>query len=372
MNFEFSEDQLLIKDQVRKFLDERCTTVEVRNVLEGRETFGKEIWQGLGELGLIGTAIPEAYGGAGAGYLELCMVAEEIGRAIAPVPFSSSVYLVVEALLQAGSEEQKSKWLPRLASGEVIGALAVSEGIGNPSPKSIATTFEGGRLTGTKSPVADGGIADVLLVVAKERSGISLVLVDTALGNIERTEIESIDPTRSLAQIDLNGVQGEVLGEPGRGWELLQTVYDRAAILLAFEQIGGAQRALDSAVSYAKERYAFGRPIGSFQAIKHMLANMYVDLELARSNAYYGAWALSTNAAELPEAAATARVSATIAYQNCAKNNIQTHGGMGFTWEFDCHLHYRRSNLLALKIGSQSEWENKLVSSLEARNTVAA
>jgi acyl-CoA dehydrogenase len=163
-------------------------------------------------------------------------------------------------------------------------------------------------------------------------------------------------------------VVAERLGNAGDGWALLDKVMDRAAILVAFEQLGGAQQALDMAIAYAQERFAFGRPIGSFQAVKHMLANMYVDLELARSNCYYGAWALSTDATELPLAAATARVSATNAYQHCAKNNIQTHGGMGFTWEFDCHLHYRRSNMLALILGGASAWKDKLVVQLETQD----
>ncbi len=371
MNFEFSEDQKLLADQVRKFLDDNCASSHVREVLEGERVYHEDLWAGIKELGILGTAIPEQYGGSGAGYLELCVVAEELGRAVAPIPFGASIYLAAEAILLAGSEQQKSTYLPQLASGETIGTLAVSERAGEVSPRTIALTAKDNQLTGVKMPVQYGTIADLAVVAAKTSAGddarsISLFLVD--LSAVKRDVVDSIDPTQNMARLTFEDAAAEPLGGAGEGWDILQKVYDRAAVLFAFEQIGGAQKALETATEYAKERYAFGRPIGSFQGIKHMIANMYVDLELARSNCYYGAWALGTDAAELPEAAATARVSATTAYQHCARNNIQVHGGMGFTWEFDCHLHYRRSNLLALNIGAKSEWENKLVDRLEARN----
>jgi acyl-CoA dehydrogenase len=183
---------------------------------------------------------------------------------------------------------------------------------------------------------------------------------------VNRTIVETIDPSRDHSRLEFSGAPAELLGQPGQAWELIRNTFDRAAILMAFEQIGGADTTIAMGRDYAIERMAFGRQIGSFQAIKHMLANMFVAATLARSNAYYGAWALSSGAAELPQAAATARVSATRAYQQCALNNIQVHGGMGFTWELDCHLHYRRSNLLALALGGPSEWEGKLIDRLEA------
>jgi alkylation response protein AidB-like acyl-CoA dehydrogenase len=198
-----------------------------------------------------------------------------------------------------------------------------------------------------------------------------LYLVDLRQAGVSRTSLQTIDPSRGHARLDFAGAAAEPLGAAGEGWSILERVFDRAAVLTAFEQIGGADRALEMGRDYALERMAFGRPIGSFQAIKHMLADMYVSATLARSNGYYGAWALSTGAAELPEAAASARISATQAFQHCAKNNIQVHGGMGFTWAFDCHLFYRRSNLLALNLGSQSQWEDKLIARMRARNTAA-
>ena len=371
MNFEFSEDQKLLKDQVRRFLDDNCASKDVRTVLDGAETFNTTVWNGLKDLGVLGTAIPEEYGGSGAGYLELCVIAEELGRAVAPVPFSSSVYLAAEVLLTAGSEEQKQTYLPKIASGEIIATLSLSEHSGRLDPASLSLRASNGTLKGAKTPTPDGTIADLAIVAARtgqQPRDVTLFLIDLAHHGISRKALESIDPTRDLAEIAINEVPGEQIGDTNRGWDIVEKVFDKAAILFAFEQLGGAQKALESAVDYAKERYAFGRPIGSFQAVKHMLADMYVSAELARSNCYYGAWALSTDAPELAEAAATARVAATKAYQHCSKNNIQTHGGMGFTWEFDCHLHYRRSNLLALIIGSQSQWEDTLIDRLEARN----
>lgn len=226
---------------------------------------------------------------------------------------------------------------------------------------------KGGKLTGAKILVPDGQSADLTVLLAKEDGEFSLFLVDLSAGVTRQTN-ETIDPSRNLCSLTFDGATAERLGDKGQGWVLLDQLLDRAAILFAFEQLGGAQKALDDAVAYAMERYAFGRPIGSFQAVKHMLANIYVDIELARSNCYYGAWALATDAPDLALAGATARVSATKAFQHASKNNIQTHGGMGFTWEFDCHLYYRRSNLLALVIGGPTVWKDRLVSQFENTN----
>jgi alkylation response protein AidB-like acyl-CoA dehydrogenase len=373
MNFDFSDEQKQLRDQARKFLAEKCTSGAVRAVLDGKAPYDRDLWKGLAELGFLGVAIPEAYGGAGAGHLELCVIAEEMGRALAPVPFSSTVYLAVEAIVLAGSEAQKQKWLPKIASGEAIGTLALFEGKGNPSPQAIKLSASGGSLNGAKKPVGDGAIADFAIVAARTASSgrdtdISLFLVDMKAEGVEARALSNVDPTHGQAEITFKNCRAEPLGAAGEGWSVVSQVLDRAAVLLAFEQVGGADRALEMGRDYALDRIAFGRPIGSFQAIKHMLADMYVSATLARSNCYYGAWALSTNASELPEAAAAARISATQALQHCAKNNIQVHGGMGFTWEFDCHLYYRRANATALSLGSMSYWEDALIDRMRKRN----
>ena len=373
MNFDFSDDQKQLRDQARRFLAEKSPPKTVRAVLDGKAAYDKELWKGLAEMGFLGVAIPEEFGGTGAGHLELCVIAEEMGRSLAPVPFSSTVYLAAEALMIAGSDAQKKKWLPLIASGEAIGTLALFEGSGNPSPQAIKMVASNGTLTGAKKPVPDGAIADFAVVAARTGSSgretdISLFIVDTKGEGVESKVLTNVDPSRGQAEVTFNKCKAEPLGPANEGWSIVTRVLDRAAVLMAFEQVGGADRALEMGRDYALDRIAFGRPIGSFQAVKHMLADMYVSATLARSNCYYGAWALSTNASELPEAAASARISATQAFQHCAKNNIQVHGGMGFTWEFDCHMYYRRSNALALGLGSLSYWEDALIDRMRKRN----
>lgn len=373
MNFDFSDDQKLLRDQARKFLTEKCPPKTVRKVLESDGQYDQALWKQICEMGWTGTAIPEAYGGLGLGHLELCVIAEEMGRVLAPVPFASSVYLATEALLVAGTEEQKKKYLPKLAAGELVGTLALAEGTHPPSPKTIKATFKGGKLDGVKTPIADGEVADFAVVLARSSDGagersLSLAIVDLKGAGVSRRAVKTLDPSRGHAEITFKGASAEALGPAGEGWDLAKRVLDRAAVLMAFEQVGGADACLAMAKDYALNRYAFGRQIGSFQAIKHKLAEMYVWNELARSNAFFGAWALSTNAPELPEAAAGARISATDAFHFASKENIQTHGGMGFTWELDCHLYYRRAKQLGLALGASRVWKDRLVSHLEKKN----
>jgi alkylation response protein AidB-like acyl-CoA dehydrogenase len=366
MNFDFSDDLKQLRDQARRFLSEQCPPAVVRRSLDGEQPYAAPLWQEIANMGWIGAAIPEQYGGAGLGYEGLCVLAEEIGRAVAPVPFASNAYLAAEAILLAGTEAQRQKYLPQLADGSLIGCFALAEGNGNPSPDAIRARVTAGKLNGVKWPVADGGIADIAIIAARDESNeIGLFLVET--NQITTTTLRTVDPTRDQAKFACTDTPAEKLSA-ATGWPTVQRLLDRAAILFAFEQVGGADAALQMARDYAMERFAFGRPIGSFQAIKHKLADVYVALELARSNAYYGAWALTADAAELPLAAATARVSATDAFHLAAKENIQTHGGVGFTWAFDCHLFYRRSKQLALRLGGAPFWKNRLVDLIETRN----
>ncbi len=369
MNFDFSDEQRLLRDQARRFLDEIGSPDAARKILEGDSPFDRALWDGMAELGWMGTAIPEEFGGIGLSHEDLCVIAEELGRSLAPTPFSSSVYLATETLLLAGSQEQKQRYLPDLAAGTMIGCVAVSEGVKRPGPASVAARFANGRLDGEKQPVADGDVADFAIVLARTGSGErDLALAIANLTTVDRASLTTVDPSRSHARLRFAGTEAEPLGAPGQGWEIVEKVFDRAAVLIAFEQLGGAQACLDMAVEYAKSRYAFGRPIGSFQAIKHKLADNYIAVELARSHAYYGAWALATDAADLQTAAAAARVAAIQAYELASRENIQTHGGMGFTWELDCHLYYRRAKLLALALGGERRWKDKLIGHLETRN----
>jgi len=371
VNFDFSDEQKLLKQTARDFLDESCPLERVRETFEGKDSYDAALWRETAGMGWQGAVIPEAYGGSGFGYLELAPIAEELGRALAALPFSSSVYLATEALLLAGSESQKQAYLPRLASGASIGTFALEERRGVVGISGVETRFEDGQVRGAKSPVPDGDVADFAVVTCRESEGFSLCLVDLTGTGVDRARLESFDPSRSSARITFDGAPAERLGEPGEGEALLSRIHDRAAVLLAFEQIGGAQRCLDTAVEFAKGRYAFGRSIGSFQAIKHKLADIFVALELARSNAYYGAWALASDSDELGIAACLARISAIEAYELAAEESLHTHGGAGFTWEYDCHLLLRRAKLRALALGAARRWKHRLVDHL-ASNTAAA
>jgi acyl-CoA dehydrogenase len=368
VNFDFSDEQRELQRSARRMLEKQCPTTSVRAVLDGAADYDPVLWSTMAEMGFCGAAIPEAFGGLGLGYLELCVIAEELGRSLAPVPFDSTVGLFTEILKLAGSDEQKSQHLPRVAQGELIGTLAHSE-----AGRGTEATVAEGALSGVKCPVMDGGCADLAIVVAREEQDVAptLLLVDLASSGVRRDPVQSIDPSRKHARLTFDGATAERLGPRGGALDILSRAFDRTAVLVAFQQVGGAERALEMSRDYALQRIAFGRPIGSFQAIKHMLADMLVSVTLARANACYAAWALESGSPELPAAAAAARVSATMAFQQCSTNIIQVHGGIGFTWAFDAHLFYRRSNLLALSLGSQSQWEAKLIDRLRLRAAAA-
>ena len=253
-------------------------------------------------------------------------------------------------------------------TAKVIGCFATVERPGVLTETGVHARVERDFLNGTKIPVTDGDIANLAVVLAKTNGQLCLFLVDLDGAGVTREVLETLDPTRGSAKLTFANASAELLGDVGEGMALAEAVLDRAAVVLAFEQVGGADRALEMAKDYALNRYAFGRQIGSYQAIKHKLADIYIKNELARSNAYYGAWALDAGAAELPLAAAAARVSACDAFWFAAKENIQTHGGMGFTWGVDCHLYYRRSQQLGLVAGGAKAWKERLVTQLERRN----
>ena len=368
MNLDFSDDQKFLQEEARKFLEKEGALLRNRNVLENESYIDTELWKKIVELGWTGIRIPEEYDGLGLGHLELCVIAEELGRFLAPVPYSSSVYLFTESIINYGSEQIKKEFLPKLVSGDIVGTLAVTEELHAPSASNIQVTYESGKLNGKKIAVPDAKVSTHALVVAKSTKGISLQIVDLSSEGVLIEHQETIDESRGHFSITFDNAEAQLIGDEVSGWEIYESIINQAAVLFSYEQIGGSQASLDMAVNYAKERYAFGRPIGSYQAIKHKLADMYIALTLAKSNCYYAAWALSTDSSDLPSASATARVSATKAYQLCSKENIQTHGGNGFTWEYDCHMFYRRSKLLSLNIGSLNNWKEKLVTSLEQSN----
>ena len=363
MNLDFSEEQHALKGELRRVLAAHPGVKSARDALEGRAAFDTALWRQLGELGWLSAAVPEEHGGQGLGYEMQCCVAEEIGRSLAAIPFSSSIVLVAEALLIAGSTAQQRAHLPALIRGERIGALAIAESAGPLARPSISAFFENGRITGTKIGVTDGMIADLLLTVALREGEPELFLIDSSADGIERQPQTGVDPSRAPARIRFRNAPAEALGAAS-GWSGIRRLLDRAAIVFAFEQLGTADSALDMAKDYALSRRAFGRVIGSFQAIKHKLADVYIANELARSNAYYAAWALQADAKSLPLAAATARVAASEALERAARELIQVHGGIGVTWEHDCHLYYRRGQYLGLALGGLKEWQHRLVAEL--------
>jgi acyl-CoA dehydrogenase len=362
MNFDFSEEQKAFGEQLRRMLSGMSSLAEARNALEGRIPYSHSAWTGLADLGCQAVLVPENHGGLGLSALELCVAAEEIGRALVPVPSLSSIYLCTEAIRLYGSESQRAAWLPRLANGTAVGTFAIAERSIELTDGGIETRFVKDRLDGEKLPVLDGAIADVAVVLARAVDGPVLALAE--LGAVARETVPNVDPSRPVARLRFSATPAEPLGNAGAdAWDRLR---DRAAILLAFEQVGAADRALEMARDYALERKSFGRPIGSYQAIKHKLANVYAMNQIARAHAYYGAWALATDASELPLAAAAARVTATEAFSFAAQENVQTHGGIGFTWEHDSQLFYRRARAQALILGPVTMWKGRILAKLRA------
>ena len=368
MNLDFSDDQKFLQNEAKKFLEKEDSVKKSREILESSESFDNDLWQKIIALGWTGIRIPEEYGGLGLGHLELCVIAEELGRHLAPVPYSSSVYLFTEAIIKYGNENLKKEILPKLVSGEVVGTIAVAEDFLAPTIDNIKTKVSDELISGTKIAVPDCSAATHAIIVCKSSKGVDLRLINLACEENLIQLSDNIDGSRGHFSIEMEETPSSLIGDEGNGWLLYESIINQAAVLFSFEQIGGSQASLDMAVNYANERYAFGKPIGSYQGIKHKLADMYVALTLAKSNSYYAAWALSSESSDLPVAAATARVSATKAYELCSKENIQTHGGNGFTWEYDCHLFYKRSKLLSLNLGSLANWKEKLVSNLEQSN----
>ena len=368
MNLDFSDDQKFLQNEAKKFLEKEDSVKKSREILESSESFDNDLWQKIIALGWTGIRIPEEYGGLGLGHLELCVIAEELGRHLAPVPYSSSVYLFTEAIIKYGNENLKKEILPKLVSGEVVGTIAVAEDFLAPTIDNIKTKVSDELISGTKIAVPDCSAATHAIIVCKSSKGVDLRLINLACEENLIQLSDNIDGSRGHFSIEMEETPSSLIGDEGNGWLLYESIISQAAVLFSFEQIGGSQASLDMAVNYANERYAFGKPIGSYQGIKHKLADMYVALTLAKSNSYYAAWALSSESSDLPVAAATARVSATKAYELCSKENIQTHGGNGFTWVYDCHLFYKRSKLLSLNLGSLANWKEKLVSNLEQSN----
>jgi alkylation response protein AidB-like acyl-CoA dehydrogenase len=356
VNFAFSEEQEELRRTVRAFLEQKSPSAEVRRLMETTEGYDPSVWEQMGsQLGLQGLAIPEEYGGSGYSYVELIVVLEEMGRALLAAPYFSTVALAANAILHSGDDAAKKELLGGIASGETIATLAMTEDSGRWDAEGITATAtksgDGYTIDGHKMFVLDGHTANLIVVAAKTGDNVSLFTVAGDADGLTRTPLATMDQTRKQARLEFSGTPAKLLGTEGEGWPVLSRVLDLAAVALAAEQVGGAQKCLDMSVDYAKVRVQFGRPIGSFQAIKHKCADMLLEVESAKSAAYYAGWAAAELNDELPTVASLAKAYCSDAYFHAAAENIQIHGGIGFTWEHDAHLYFKRAKSSQLLLG---------------------
>jgi alkylation response protein AidB-like acyl-CoA dehydrogenase len=365
MNFAFSEEQEELRRTVRQFLDQKSPETEVRRLMETDEGYDTAVWKQMGEqLGLQGLAIPEEFGGSGYGYIELIVILEEMGRRLLCAPYFSTVVLAANTLIHSGDDAAKKEHLPGIATGETIATLAFTEDSGRWDEGGITATAtqsgDGWTISGTKSYVLDGHVADLILVAARTGAGVSIFAVPSDASGLTRTLLTTMDQTRKQAKLDFAATPATLVGTDGAGWAVIEQVLDLAAVALAAEQVGGAQFVLDMAVQYAKDRIQFGRPIGSFQAIKHKCADMLLEVESAKSAAYYAGWCAAELNDELPSVAALAKAYCSEAYFHATAENIQIHGGIGFTWEHPAHLYFKRAKSSELLFGDPSYWRELL------------
>ncbi len=356
MNFAFSDEQEELRKVVKDFLNAKSSEATVRELMETESGYDPAVWSQMGDqMGLQGLIIPEEFGGSGYSYVELIVVLEEMGRRLLCAPYFSTVVLAANTLLHSGDDAAKKDYLPGIASGETIATLAFTEPNGKWDASGIEATAtkdgDGYKISGTKSFVLDGHTAGLILVAARTDGEVSLFAVDADAPGLTRTPLSTMDQTRKQAKLELDGVPARLIGAAGGGWDVLSRVLDLAAVGLAAEQVGGAQECLEMAVQYAKDRVQFGRPIGSFQAIKHKCADMLLEVESAKSAAYYAGWCASELNDELPSVASLAKSYCSEAYFHTTAENIQIHGGIGFTWEHPAHLYFKRAKSSELLFG---------------------
>ena len=356
MNFAFTDEQDELRKTVRAFLDAKSPESAVREQMETEAGYDETVWRQMAEqMGLQGLSIPEEFGGSGFTFIELGIVLEEMGRSLLCAPFFSTVVLAANTLLHSGDDAAKKDFLPGIASGETIATVAFTEPSGKWDESGIemeaTASGDGWTLSGTKMFVLDGHTANLVVVAARTPQGVSLFAVEGDAAGLTRTALSTMDQTRKQARLEFDGTPARLVGTDGDGWNVLSKVLDLVAIGLAAEQVGGAQKVLDMAVEYAKVRVQFGRPIGSFQAIKHKCADMLLEVESAKSAAYYGMWCASELNDELPSVASLAKAYCSEAYFHAAAENIQIHGGIGFTWEHPAHLYFKRAKSSELLFG---------------------
>jgi alkylation response protein AidB-like acyl-CoA dehydrogenase len=356
VNFAFSEEQEELRKVVKDFLNAKSDEAAVRELMDTEDGYDTAVWTQMAEqMGLQGLVIPEEFGGSGYSFVELIVVLEEMGRRLLCAPYFSTVVLAGQTLIHSGDDAAKKEHLPGIASGETIATLAYTEPNGHWDESAVTMTAtrsgDAWKLNGTKLYVLDGHAADLVITAARTDAGISLFAVDGDAAGLTRTSLSTMDQTRKQARLEYADVEGTLIGTDGAGWDVLSQVLDLAAVALAAEQVGGSQEVLEMAVQYAKDRVQFGRPIGSFQAIKHKCADMLLEVESAKSAAYYAGWCASELNDELPSVASLAKAYCSEAYFHAAAENIQIHGGIGFTWEHPAHLYFKRAKSSELLFG---------------------
>jgi alkylation response protein AidB-like acyl-CoA dehydrogenase len=359
MDLVFNEEQEELRRTVRRFLEDKSSEEEVRKLMETADGYDPAVWRQMAEsLALQGLTIPEEYGGSGYGYRELAIVLEEMGRSLLCAPYFSSVVLAANLLLTLDDEDAKKSYLPRIADGSAIATVALLEPSGRWDEEAVTIpatgSGDGWTLTGEKSFVLDGQVADLILVAARSPKGVSVFAVERGAPGLTADQLTTLDMTRKQANLTFRATPARLLGSEGAGWLAVSKMQDLAAVALAAEQVGGAQKVLDMAVEYARNRVQFGRYIGSFQAIKHKCANMLLDVESAKAAAYYAAWVAAEGDEELPIAANMAKTYCSEAYSYAAAENIQVHGGIGFTWAHPAHLYFRRAKSSEVLLGDPS------------------
>ncbi|HUZ30114.1 MAG TPA: acyl-CoA dehydrogenase family protein [Solirubrobacteraceae bacterium] len=370
MNVALSEEQRELSRTVRAFLEQKSPEAEVRRLMETDEGFDRGVWdQMAAQLGLQGLAIPEEYGGSGYTFRELAIVLEEMGRVLMCTPFLSTAVLAGYALLESGDTEAQARYLPGIASGAIVASLALAEDTGGWTESAVTVAASGAdsgwTLTGVKSFVLDGRSADLILVAARAPKGTSLFAVSGDAPGLTRRPLSTMDLTRKLARLEFRAVPAILVGAEGEAWPGLERTLQLAAVALAAEQVGGAQRCMEMSVEYAQNRIQFWRAIGSFQAVKHRCADMLVQVEMAKSAAYYAAACAASDDVDLPVAAAMAKSYCSEAYYKIAAETIQVHGGIGFTWEHPAHLYLKRAKSSELFLGDPREHRRRLASALQ-------
>ena len=356
MDFALDEDQVALQSVLREFLTDRSPEAAVRAQMEDASGYDRDLWDLMGgQLGVCGMAIPEEYGGAGFSFLELGLVLEELGRSLTISPFFASCVMAAQLLLSIDDESARKDYLPGIAAGSLIASVALAEDSGSWRPEDVTTRAEdrdgAWRLTGHKSYVLDGAVAGLLLVIARTDDGAAVFAVDATAEGLAREPLPTMDQTRKQARVTFDGAPARLLGTVAGAEAAIVTMLDRSATALAADALGGTGKVLEMSVEYAKIREQFGRPIGSFQAIKHKCASMLVDLESSRSAVYYALWAASTGHSDERVVAPLVKAHCVDTYLHAAGENIQIHGGIGFTWEHPAHLYLKRAKSSQVLLG---------------------